>query len=461
MKKKKGFKIEYLLYVYIVMSPFLDALSCMYREWFTNASFSPLMVVRPIIPVILALYIFIKDKKVRLPLIISGLCYMFYGGVHLWIFRKLYTEMAYGSFMQEVLYVFNYTYMIYVMFIIMYFCKRKQLPYLKQSLFIMLCCYLGLIYVSILTRTSLPTYIEGTGYRSWFVSGNSLCTVLLLLFSLFVSDMFKEKNIKNIIVFVLLGLYLAFLVGTRTGLFGFVLVFIVYIILEEFLAMKDKIKFDKKRIGLILLVLIAVGALLFKVGSKTLERRKEIRAMEDDVVDLNTGEIAHVTGDTTKLIYAIDHNLVPEGYMLEEHKLAYKDLYKKANELKLRSNDYRKQQLIYNLYLVKEQHNPLYILFGNGHVNLYGEMILEMEIPYLLLNFGLLGTVMYLGPLLYWLIKGIKYDNKKYKDINYYMSIFGISLALGLSTIAGYVIYSSTCVLVMICMLSGLRKQGD
>jgi hypothetical protein len=87
--------------------------------------------------------------------------------------------------------------------------------------------------------------------------------------------------------------------------------------------------------------------------------------------------------------------------MNKEQKAAYIDLYKKANELKIKSKDYRKQQLIYNLYLVKEQHNPIYILFGNGHVNLYGEMILEMEIPYLLLNFGLLGVLLYLGPLLY------------------------------------------------------------
>ena len=105
-----------------------------------------------------------------LALIISGVCYVLYGLIHLLIFRKLYTSMAYGSFMQEALYVFNYTYMIYVMFIIMYLAKRKKIPYLKQSLFVMLCCYLGLIYVSILTKTSLPTYVEGTGYRSYFPS---------------------------------------------------------------------------------------------------------------------------------------------------------------------------------------------------------------------------------------------------------------------------------------------------
>ena len=141
--------------------------------------------------------------------------------------------------------------------------------------------------------------------------------------------------------------------------------------------------------------------------------------------------------------------------------LAYKDLYRVGNKLKLDNTNYRVQQLIYNVYLVKEQHNIIYMLFGNGHVNLYGEMILEMELPFILLNFGLLGFILYVCPLLYWLIKGLKNKDKKYKDITYYMSTFGILLAFGLSLIAGYVLYSSTCVLVMICMLSLLRKQGE
>ena len=459
--KKKGFKIEYLFYLYIVISPFLDALSCMYREWFPNNTLSPLMFIRPIIPIILAVYIFFKDKKTRIPLALSAICYCIYGVIHLLIFRHLLTGISYGSIFQEGLYVFNYTYMIYIMFIIMYFYERKKLPYLKKVLFWMLCSYLLLIYVSIITRTSLPTYVEGTGYRSYFVSGNSLCTVLLLLFSLFVSDLFKDKKIQNIVVFALLGLYLIFLVGTRTGMFGFILVFIVYILMEVFMAMKDKIIFDKKRIGLILIVLVVVGALLLKVGSNTLQRRKEMHEMIDDTVDINTGELAHVTGSTTRFIYRINNNQLAENEMSKAQILAYKDLYRVGNKLKLDNTNYRVQQLIYNVYLVKEQHNIIYMLFGNGHVNLYGEMILEMELPFILFNFGLLGFILYVCPLLYWLIKGLKNKDKKYKDITYYMSTFGILLAFGLSLIAGYVLYSSTCALVMICMLSTLRKAGE
>jgi hypothetical protein len=462
--KKKEFKIEYLVYLYVIICPFLDALSCMFRIWFPNALLSPLMIIRPIIPGILLLYIFARDKSVRKPLILSGIGYLLYGIVHLLIFKKLSTGISYGSLFQEGLYIFNYTYMICILFIIMYFSKRELLPHLKKALFIMLCSYLLLIYVSILTKTSLPTYIEGTGYRSWFVSGNSLCTALLLLFSVFTSEMFKKKNLKYLFIFVLLGVYLMFLVGTRTGLYGFVLVFGFYIFLKLYIAIKHRVQFNRNRVAIMLVIIAIFGLLAFKIGSSTLERRREIKNMTDDIVDINNNyEIAHVTGDTTRFVYDIKHDQVAEGLMSEEQKRAYLDMYDACNKLKIESNSYRKQQLIYNFYLVREQHNILYALFGNGHVNLYGEMILEMELPYILLNFGIIGFIIYALPLLYLTYKGIKYaiGHKKFLFENYYMELFGLILALGLASVAGYVLFSSTCALIIICILGMLEEQGD
>ena len=143
--KKKEFKIEYLVYLYVIISPFLDALSCMFRIWFPNALLSPLMVIRPIIPGILLLYIFARDKSVRKPLILSGIGYLLYGVIHLLIFKKLLTGLSYGTIFQEGLYLFNYTYMIYVLFIIMYFSKREQLPHLKKALLSILVIESGMI----------------------------------------------------------------------------------------------------------------------------------------------------------------------------------------------------------------------------------------------------------------------------------------------------------------------------
>ena len=50
--------------------------------------------------------------------------------------------------------------------------------------------------------------------------------------------------------------------------------------------------------------------------------------------------------------------------------------------------------------------------------------------------------------------------NKK-SNVEKCVMIIGLLIAFGLSCIAGYVLYSSTCALVIICMLSLLKEQDD
>ena len=123
---KKKFKIEYLIYIYLIISPFLDAFSGVFRSWLPNVKFNPVMIIRPIIPLILLMYIFIKDKKTRKPLVISGVIYVLYGLVHMLIFKNILTGISYGTIFSEGLYILNYTYNIYMLFIIIYFTKKNK-----------------------------------------------------------------------------------------------------------------------------------------------------------------------------------------------------------------------------------------------------------------------------------------------------------------------------------------------
>ena len=227
----KKFKIESLIYIYIILLPILDSFSNMYRLWFPNSVLSPAMFLRLIIPGILLIYIMITDKESKRYLIIMGIVYAIYGFIHLYIFNKLRTEIAYGDFFKESTYIINYTFNIFMLYIIYYFNKKYKLKFLKESLYIMLIIYLIIIYFSIITKTSLSTYIEGLGYRSYFVSSNSLCTILLLLLSVLIKPLYDSKKWYNILILIALGTYLGFLVGTRTGLFGFIIVVGMYILL--------------------------------------------------------------------------------------------------------------------------------------------------------------------------------------------------------------------------------------
>ena len=451
----KKFKVETLIYIYIILLPILDSFSNMYREWFPSSGLSPAMFLRLIIPGILFLYIMIKDKESQRYLIIMGIVYLIYGFVHLYIFNNLTTEIAYGDFFKESTYIINYTFNVFMLYIMYYFYSKRRLPYLKDSLYISLIIYLIIIYFSIVTKTSLSTYIEGLGYKSYFVSSNSLCTILLLLLSVLIKSLFDKKKWFDKVILIALGTYLGFLVGTRTGLFGFILVVVMYIVFSLVVAISKKIKFDKRKMLFLVIFLVILFTALFKVGSYTFKRQSVKEDQGDDIIDINTGEVSHVTGDTTLHVKDIKDNVMSEKYLSHERQQALLSMYNKCNEMKLNLSDRRTQQLIYNAYKVKYERNISYILFGNGYVNDYHEMILEMEVPALLFNFGIMGFLLYLGPMIFFLYSKTKMaiKNKRLLDVDNLMIIFGILLSLALATLAGYVLFSTTCALIMISLI--------
>lgn len=456
----KKFKIEYLLYVFIIITPILDAVSFLFREYFPNVGFSPATIIRPIIPIILLLYVFIKDKSQRKFLLFSGLIYVIYGCGHLIIYQQNITGSSFGRLVDELQYIVNYTYMIYVLFLYLYFNKKSNLKYLNSSIYISLGIYLFIIFISILTKTSSTTYIEGMGYKGWFLQGNSLCTTLLLMMCALLPDVFKTKKWYKFFLIFLLGIYLLFLIGTRTGMFGYILVLVLFIGIWVFEYFRKLKKINYKVLGMAFGIVCAIGVSLVVFGSETLERRKHIENESTGIIDVNTMEIGHTTGDTGVIVKQIKDNVMEENYMSDAAKKAYLEMYLYANKKEFNANDKRRQQIVYHTYLIKEQKNILMILFGNGYLSSYGEMVLEMELLALLYNFGLLGFSLFFIPFVIVVFKNVKkYFKEKKISIDKIMYVLAFLLATGLSLMAGYVYFSASCVLMIICNLTLL--EGD
>ena len=340
---------------------------------------------------------------------------------------------------------------------------------ISNSITIMVAIYLISIFIAIITKTSSPTYIEtNTGYKGWIESGNSLSAILVV--SLFIilpsidlkkigsskkncneeakkSNIELESNEKNsevkfkikedkeidtnikvkkynreknfeifkIIVAILDFAYLTTTIGTRTGLIGTFLALICYIILEIIFSR------NKKAIiaGTLILVVGATG--VFAFGSKTLKRRKEVKLSQYTIIDKSTGEVGNITGDMLDIKNSILDGTIDENFMTDAQKQATLDLYNYAKKHKIAGNDTRRQQLIYNFYLVKRQKSLLYILFGNGFKTNFREMVMENELASLLLNFGIIGFILYAVPLFVILVfsaKTIIENINKYKKAN-------------------------------------------
>lgn len=84
-KIRKIINLENILCVFLIICPILDIASFVFRNAF-NVSFSPSTFIRPIIPIIVGLYIFFKEKKkFKLYMFLVGIVYLIYGIAHLYM----------------------------------------------------------------------------------------------------------------------------------------------------------------------------------------------------------------------------------------------------------------------------------------------------------------------------------------------------------------------------------------
>ena len=268
---------------------------------------------------------------------------------------------------------------------------------------------------------------------------------------------------KKIILIIFTGIYLILFSGMRTGLFGFSLIIAIFILSKFFINIRDKVRLNKKQIIIIAFGIILAIILVFILGSKTLERRKLLKENELNNIDEETLEQRYVTGDILNLYKQIQNGTVPENYMSDNEKNAIIKLCEYTKKIKLSNVNLRAQQFIYNILLVKEQKNIGLILFGNGYKNQTGELVMEMEIPALLLNFGLIGFILYFGPFLaifgYGLYKLVK--QRKNIDIEFIMYIAGSSLAILLSAVSGYVYFNISSMTMAIILSNSLFSAGS
>ena len=195
MEKKKIIKIDKLLCMLIILCPILDMLSFIFRNTF-ETKISPSTILRPIISIIVIMYVIIKDKN-RWKIIGVGVVYGIYALIHIVIFYNIHTGCSYGGILHEAQYLVNYTFMILNLFLFMYIFRKEDIKPMQKSLFIAVAIYIISIFVAIATRTSSFTYpVEQMGYKGWFESGNSLSAILVL--SLFVLlPMIKQLESKK------------------------------------------------------------------------------------------------------------------------------------------------------------------------------------------------------------------------------------------------------------------------
>ena len=104
---------ENLLVIFVILCPVFDILSFVFRNTF-NTSISPSTILRPIIPLIAIIDLFIKSKH-KIKMFIIAVIYGVYALAHLLLFNTANTGFSYSNVVHEMQYIMNYN------------CKNKQI----------------------------------------------------------------------------------------------------------------------------------------------------------------------------------------------------------------------------------------------------------------------------------------------------------------------------------------------
>ena len=168
-----------------------------------------------------------------------------------------------------------------------------------------------------------------------------------------------------------------FLFGTRTALFGSILVVLLYFFCSLFHRFRKNVHLTKKQISISLVVLILLVVSLGIGGSTAMKRRQNLKEVGDTMIDPMTGEVTHLTGDLTRFVQEIKEKDLSIS-MSSEQQQALLKTYQTANDIELSNSNRRVQQLLYHHYYYQEELSVSTVLFGTGYLNNYPELTLEM-----------------------------------------------------------------------------------
>ena len=448
-------KIDKFITIMLLFFPILDAISFLGSDLFNKFIISPTALIRVLFLGILLFYIMFHDKKTIKYILGLILVIGLYSIFHLLSYKNGYDIYSYGTWKSELQYLFNYSYMLFLLGSLYWFYKNKKLESIDKIMTILLTTYLGIIYLSLITNTSSSTYLDGVGDKSWFLSGNSLSASLLFLYMYNLLLINKKNYKKRLQLIILTIIYMMFILGTRTGYYGIILLTCLYLFIKFGFVYKAFLKKNKILVSLSLVVIIFLSLV---GGNYFLTRQKNLDDLSNSTIDPITSDVAHVTGDTITFISKIKDDTLTDMHSLRQQ--SYLKTYESANKYEIKATDRRIQQLIYHSYMYVDSNSFLTYLFGNGYLNHYGEYVLEMETFALLYNFGILGFILFLGPIIAFLIIGLLNLIKKIKENDYkYILIFlMLGFSFCLSTLTGYVFFNPTTSLIVILMALVLKE---
>lgn len=423
---------------FLVLQPIIDIItSLMINELLIPVSIG--MVIRFLFLMYASIYLLLKiDKKTVIFFTILVL-YMGISTIGNFLIKDNFSLFTQASFILK----FSY-FPICLLFFYKYFREHKELNmkvYVHASLLMTLS-----LFVSVLTNTSYCSYMGGDfdchirGYLGWFNSANEISVILIFYFGEMLINYIKSKNTMSYLYLLFVSIFMI-MIGTKTGfigLFGLLIIYILYYLISTMINNKKVVLFKK-----ILILLLSLIAIILYIPNTPLYFNLDLSykySKEELVANKNENKPIIETSEQD------DNTIVTNHVVFNDRSefLAYnKEIYKNSN-------------LFNKLFGITNQSNYI-----NG---IEYNHICERDFHDLIIYYGVFGLLIILLiplSLLFRLIKNIFKNPKVLLDDKFIITGIIASLMFAVSYLAGHTLFSPAVSIYLSLVITNLVRMSD
>ena len=469
-----------LLYLVILISPFLDTLTYLMRVKY-NFNMSLSTILKPLIVGIVYLYLMIyvifikKDKNlyVLLMFLILG-----YSVVHLLLIKNNFFVFSVSTFSEEVKKLIQIVYITMLLEILITLFKYKEDFNFDSNKLIKCIAISAIIYyaffaLSLITNTSALSYSNGVnyGFKSWLVPSHLINHLGALTIPLVWLEYKKSNNKWWMCAFIVMcGLCYIF-IGTKSSTYSIIIILVLLFAYELL-----KVIFSKNKnefYSIIILIVLLLGCFF---SYKYTYSYKNTISMYDDL-EISEGKISQKVDTTINKVEEenkkgnnIKYTKEKKYYLNKvKNSLDYLEKVTKNNNLSGFNN--RNNEIIYNGNIFLNI-NWKYKIFGIGFCNQPDNLYMENDIFSLLFNYGIIPFVILYLPLLFiYLISIFRLACQfiKGKLFHYeeeYILLISLSLFILLTYTTGYMFLQTSLIIIYLpiifhCNYLFINKKED
>lgn len=428
-------KTATLIYIFLILQPFLDLFTSLMVRY-TTFPITIGMLLRGLF-LLFCIILFVKSKSIHKR---KSIIYLTFLSLFCILYFITKTDIFTIEFLKtEIIYMFKYLYFPIITICLINIYDELELD--KDKLFkiftINAITYAVLILIPEITKTSFASYIgSNKGTVGWFYAANEIGAITVALLPYVYYTLFARMPVfKTSIIFIIIILA-DVLLGTKTSFIGMLITELLYLLYNLF-------NYKKNRgYGLIVSIMIVIISFCIIPQIPAIKNLQNAITNSSQIVEeppKNNSEVI-IKNQSLKRIVAV--------------ALSGRDVF------------------LFNTLNIYNDVSLVDKTLGIGFVNRDSinnediEKLIEMDLLDILFHYGIIGFIIYFGPLIYIIYRTIKSIIKSKFQLSFFKltNIYVIGIMTLISLIAGHV-YSAPAVSIYIAfsvaMLDSALTKGE